>query len=220
MVLKSLMVSDNIYMIGFWAGIISFLATIAFVIVQILQLLEVLSFPLDEILIYGFSFLITIPFLIEILALHYITPPKKQFWTQGALNFTILYVMFVSANYIVQLGTVIPGKMQGATEEVEILNQYPHSMFWNYDALGYIFMGLATIFAIPVFSKNFGLHKWVKGFFIANGLVVPLIAVVYFYPDFNNQILLLGLPWAITAPGCMLVLALWIKHSLEIRNGL
>lgn len=209
--------SGNIHKIGFWAGITAFFATLAFIVAQLLQLLGVIQFPVDEILIYGFSFLITVPFLIEILSLHYITPPQKRFWSHGALIFTVLYVMFVSANYIVQLATVIPAKLQGESEKIELLNQYPHSMFWNYDAMGYIFMGIATLFAVPLFSKNYGLHKWVKGFFIANGLVIPLISFVYFYPYFSDSILLLGLPWAITAPGSMLVLALWFKYSSKIR---
>lgn len=209
--------SENIYKIGYVAGIIAFTFTVGFIVVQILQLLGILSFPLDEILIYGFSFLITVPFVIEILALHYVTPPKKQFWSHAALIFSIFYVLFVSANYIVQLATVIPARLQGATEKVDLLIQYPHSMFWNYDALGYIFMGIATLFAVPVFSKKYKLQKWVRGFFIANGVVVPLIAFVYFYPQFSNNILLLGLPWAITAPGCMLVLAIWFKHTYALK---
>ena len=41
--------------LGFYAGIIAFAANVGFVLVQILQLLGVLTYPYDEILIFTFS---------------------------------------------------------------------------------------------------------------------------------------------------------------------
>jgi len=202
----------NIRMIGFWSGIIAFSATVAYCIVQLLQVFHILHFPADEILIYGTSLCIVIPFLIEVLALHYITPAERRFWTHGALVFTIIYAVFVMANYVVQLATVIPMKLKGALNEISILEQTPHSLFWNFDAIGYIFMGLAMLFAIPAF-KNDGFQKWVRLAFLANGLVTPLISVVYFYPKYSNQLLMLGLPWVITAPLAMLMLALLFRKE-------
>lgn len=193
--------------IGFLSALIAFLSTVAFVIVQLLQLTGFFVFPLDEILIYAISLCIVIPFVLAMLALHYISTEGKRFWTHGALIFSILYSVFVTANYVVQLATVIPMKLGGKGNEIAILDQTPHSMFWNFDALGYIFMGLAMLMAAPAFEKN-GFQKWVRISFLVNALVTPLISFVYFYPHFSEAILLLGLPWAITAPLAMLMLAL------------
>ena len=209
----------NIWVIGFWSGLIAFTATIAFFIVQLLQLFQILHFPNDEILIYGTSLCIVIPFLIEILSLHYITPLEKRFWTHGALVFTIIYAVFVSANYVVQLATVIPMKLKGAASEISILDQTPHSLFWNFDAIGYISMGLAMLFAIPAFKKV-GFHRWVRLAFLANGLVTPLITIVYFYPNYSNDLLMLGLPWAMTAPLAMLMLALLFRKEKIVISPL
>src|SRR5829696_262084 len=140
--------------IGFWSGIFAFTATIAFCVVQLLQLYGVLSFPTDERLIYGTSLCIVIPFVLEILVLHYTTPADKRFWSHAALTFTTLYAVFVTSNYVVQLATVIPMTLQGSLDDVRVLQQSPHSLFWNFDALGYIFMGLATLTAVPVFEKQ------------------------------------------------------------------
>ncbi|MCB0710298.1 MAG: hypothetical protein KDC15_13010 [Chitinophagaceae bacterium] len=200
--------------VGFWAGILAFVSTVSFVIVQVLQVLGVLHFPLDEILIYGTSLCIVIPFIIEILALHYITPDEKKFWSHAALIFSIIYSVFVTANYVVQLATVVPMKLNGAADEIRILEQTPHSMFWDFDALGYIFMGLAMFVAIPVFKKQ-GFQKWIRISFLANALVTPLITFVYFYPAFSNKLLFLGFPWGITAPLAMLMLALLFKRNLN-----
>jgi hypothetical protein len=207
--------NKTIHKVGFWSGIIAFVSTIAFVVVQILQLLSVLSYPVDEILIYVFSLCIVIPFLLEMLALHYIAPPEKKFWSHAALIFTVLYVAFVTANYVVQLATVIPMTLQGASDEIFILKQTPHSLFWDFDAIGYIFMGFATLFAIPIFEQQ-GFQRWVRYSFLVHSLVTPLIVFVYFYPNFSEQLLLMAIPWGITAPVSMLLLAIMFKQDSEL----
>ncbi|MGB3151935.1 MAG: hypothetical protein WBB27_14855 [Maribacter sp.] len=208
--------NTSFYRIGFWAGILAFSANVLFVIAQTLQLLGMLVYPYDEIFIYGFSLCIVIPFVLEILALHYITPDNRKFWSHAALIFTVIYAIFVTANYVVQLATVIPMTLKGTTDGIEVLKQTPHSMFWDYDAIGYICMGLASVFVLPLFKKE-GFDKWVRLAFLANVLVTPLIAFVYFYPEFSERLLLLAIPWTITAPVMMLLLALWFK-KMDRRN--
>ncbi len=196
--------------IGYWSGLVAFVSVVAFVVVQLLQILGMLHFPLDEILIYATSLCIVVPFMLEMLALHYLTVKEKQFWTHAALLFTLIYAVFVTANYVVQLATVVPAKLAGNAEAIRVLEQTPHSMFWNFDAIGYIAMGLATLFAIPALG-NTGFDKGVRIAFIAHVLVTPLISFVYFYPGFSNNVLLLGLPWALTAPTFMLMLAVMLR---------
>jgi hypothetical protein len=76
-------------------------------------------------------------------------------------------------------------------------------------------MGLATFVAIPIFNRS-GFQKWVRMAFIANALVTPLISIVYFYPDYSFDLLILGFPWAITAPLFMLLLTVMFrKNSLH-----
>lgn len=209
--------NKTVYKIGFWSGIVAFAATLAFYIVQMLQVWGFLTYPWDEILIYGFSLCITIPFMIEMLALHYVVPRENKFWSHGALLCTVIYVVFVTANYIVQLATVIPMTLEGTADEVQLLRQTPHSLFWDFDAAGYIFMGIATLFAASVFIRQ-GFQKWVRYSLVAHAAVTPLIAFVYFYPNFSNTLLLLATPWAITAPLFMLLLAIFFKKSSTINN--
>jgi hypothetical protein len=202
---------------GFWFGIFAFGSNAAFVAAQTLQLLRILHYPYDEIFIYGFSLCIVVPFLLEMLALHYITPVEKKFWSHAALTFTIIYAVFVTANYVVQLATVIPMTLKGASDQIRLLIQTPHSLFWDFDAIGYICMGLATLFAVPVFEKK-GFQRWVRISFLANALVTPLIGFVYFYPQFSEKLLLLGIPWTITAPMAMLLLAIMFKKNMGIKK--
>lgn len=199
--------------IGFWSGIIATCATVAFIAVQLLQVANVLRFPTDEILIYSFSLCIVVPFVIEVLALYHTVQGNKKFWAHAALLFTVIYAMFVSANYIVQLATVIPQTLNGSAANIYILKQLPHSLFWDFDAAGYICMGLATLFAAPVFEKK-GPEKWARFIFLVHGIVTtPVIALVYFYPVFSLRLLFIGGLWAITAPAAMLLLALKLRRD-------
>jgi hypothetical protein len=197
--------------VGYWSGLVAFGATVGYDVVQILQVAGVLRFPLDEILIYGTSLCIVVPFVLEIVALHHLTSQDKQFWTHASLIFTGIYAVFASANYVVQLATVLPARLAGASEALRLLEQTPHSMFWDYDAVGYVSMGLATLLAVPAIG-NVGFERWVRASLIANALVTPLIAIVYFSPTYSTRLLLLGFPWAITAPLFMLMLAIMLRR--------
>ncbi len=209
----------TIYKVGYFSAITAFIATMAFDVAQFLQLLGFLRYPTDQILIFSFSLCIVVPFFLAMLALHYSAPTAQKFWSHAALAFTLIYVVFVTANYVVQLATVIPMTLRWNADEVRILNQTPHSLFWDFDAIGYISMGLATLFAVPVFKK-YGFQKWVRYCFLAHALITPLIAIVYFYPTFSNKLLLLGIPWAITAPLSLLLLGIMFKKELNITSSM
>ena len=94
-----------IYKFGFWSGLLAFASAVAFVVVQLLQVFGLLSFPLDEILIYVTSLCIVIPFVLEMLALHYVASEDKKIYSHAALIFSIIYAVFVTSNYVVQLAT-------------------------------------------------------------------------------------------------------------------
>ena len=204
--------------IGFWSGILAFTAVILFIIAQVLQILGILTFPLDEILIYTFSLCITVPSMLEILVLHHITKPDKRFFTHAAVIFTVIYLVFVTANYVVQLATVIPMTINGNANEINILKQTPHSLFWDFDAIGYIAMGFTTLFAAQVLRKK-GFQKSVRICFLANSIATILIVFVYFYPNFSQNFLFIAIPWAITAPLSMLMLALMFKNNEEAHKN-
>jgi hypothetical protein len=149
--------------------------------------------------------------MLAMLTVHYLAPDEKRFWSHAALLFAVMYNTFVTINYVVQLTTAIP-------LGISSLAQTPHSLFWTLDALGYIFMGFATLFVIPVFAKE-GLQKWLRWFLLANALITPVVAVVYFSPTFSVTLLLLGSPWAVTAPGSMLLLGLVLGNERASRKA-
>jgi len=205
--------------IGFWFALIALAGAVGYIASVPLQLLDVVSPLQDAVIAFASSLVIATPFLLAMLALHYIVPEEKRFWTHAAVVLSAIYATYCTLNYVVQLATVIPAGYswtladpQGTEGPLSLLNQTPHSLFWDIDGLGYIFLSLATLFAVPAFETR-GLQRWVRLFFLANGLVIPLFATVYFYPTFSVPLLMLGgVPWAITVPGCLLLLALFFRQ--------
>jgi len=187
---------------GFWCALIAFLAAAGYSVVQILQVLGLVGPPWDAVLIYAFSFAIAWPFMLAILALHRLTPERLKLWSGAGLLFAVMYAVYVCLMYVVQLGTAIPLTLRGTPNTLFAVDRY--SLFWVIDGMGYICMGLSTLFAAAAFDRE---ELWIRRFFVANGLFTAVIVFIYFYPAFSIRLLLLGTPWILTAPGSILLLA-------------
>lgn len=199
--------------IGFYAGLAAATATVAYDVVQMLQVIGAVHFPVDETLIFGSSLCIVVPFVLEMVALHYSRSVEVRFWTHAGLIFTSTYAVFASANYVIQLTTVIPAKLGGTVDTVRVLDQTPHSLLWDVDALAYLSMGLAALMIIPALGRV-GLERTARLACMAHVAATALAAIVYFYPTYSYRLLMLGLPWAITAPAFMLLVALVLRTDL------
>lgn len=187
---------------GFHVALVASVASIAFGIVQILQVVGALPRPLDEILIYATSLGIATPYVLAMVALHHVTDGDRRLWTLAALASAVMYAVYVTLNYVVQLSTVI-----------RVLDQTPHSLFWDIDALGYIFLAFSTVFGALALDAR---ERWLRGFLIANGAVTPLVALVYFYPHFSITLLLVATPWIITVLGALVLLT---RHFYLLRSA-
>jgi hypothetical protein len=200
--------------LGFYAALVAFIAASGYSVVQLLQVSGVLRFPWDEILIYGFSLCIAIPYMLAMLALYYTAPGNKKLWSHAALLLAILYAVYATFVYTVQLGVALPKMIRGEEASIQVLVLTEHSFFWTLDAVAYICLGLSTLFAAFVFA-NTGFQKWLRWFFLANALLTPVVALVYFYPHFSIPLLFLASPWIITTPGALLLLALYFRRQLN-----
>lgn len=70
------------------------------------------------------------------------------------LVFNIRYVVFVIFNYVVQLATMSSITGKGDRDETENCSQNLHSLFRDFDSVDYLFMGLPTLSAVPVYEKK------------------------------------------------------------------
>jgi hypothetical protein len=202
--------NGDVQRVGYVAAMIAFIATVSYDVAQLLQMVGVLRPPLDGILIFATSLVIAVPAMIAFVALHFDTPAERRVWSLSALLLMVVYVTYVTLNYVVQLAVVIPRLTTPAS--LAVLDQTPHSLFWTLDALGYLFLGAATAFAVPLFS-GMPERRWVRRFFIANACITPVVGLVYFYPVFSVPLLLLALPWAVTAAGSFYCLAMTFRSE-------
>lgn len=211
----------NINKIGFWAALVAAGGSAAYALVQVMQMVDILTFPWGQIAIYGTSLIIPLPFILAMAALYQVTPVQaedKKIYALTALLLSGIYGAFVAFNYLVQLLTVLPAQMAGQGAAVAALDQTPHSLFWAVDGMGYLTLGLATLLASAVFPAT-RRGRWARRFFLWNFLMDPVIAYVYFAPAFSEQLLVLAFPWAFTATGSMLMLGLWFREREGIDMG-
>jgi hypothetical protein len=125
--------------------------------------------------------------------------------------FATIYAVLISINYYVQLTFVVPRLLQGDVESVSLqpfLFVPFDSFLYSVDILGYSFMSLATLFAAFAFTGN-GIERTVRWFMIANGLILPFLALqIYYHP-----LIWIAALWAITFPGATVSLAVLFRRD-------
>lgn len=193
---------NNAAKLGFWSSLAAFAMAAGYGVAQILQLLGLLVFPWDEILIFSFSIGIPLPFVLAMVALHYTVPRRRRLWTHCALVLAALYAAMVIIVYPTQLAVVVPQEVAGAGHAVRDLAVRSGTFMWVIDGAGYQLMGLSTLFAAGAFWAHRP-QRWLRRLLIANGLINPVIIAVYIRPS----LLPWGGLWLITAPGSMWLLA-------------
>lgn len=177
---------------GALAALVAFVGIAAYGVVQVLQIAGTLAGPPSEALVYATSVIIAPGFLVAIIALHHTAAPARRFYSQVAMAFATLYAGFALLIYVVQLGSVMPAGPDAPAGFVVT----PHSFFWTVDALAYITMGVAALFAVPVVArKEDAALRWAL---IAHAAMTPVITIVYFWPVFSTPLLVLGAPWLLT----------------------
>ena len=193
--------------LGYWSAIATFVTAAAYGVVQVGQVTGVLAFPWDEVTIFGFSMLIPVPFVLSMVALHYSVSEANRVFSHAAIAFAVMYATLVTIVYPTQLAVVVPTKLAGAAVDVESLLVSQGTFMWVIDGAGYVLMGLATLFAARALSSDRS-SRWLRMFLFANGLLDPIIIAIYVFPS----LLLVGSLWLITAPGSMLLLALYFRR--------
>jgi hypothetical protein len=156
---------ETVYKLGFWSAIV---ATLLLILAGITATASIQ--PLATII----GFLVTLFFLIVMACVHSYASDEKKVFSLIGLSFAIIYAVLISLNYYIQLTFVRQTTFDASM--FDITN--PQSMMFVIESLGYFFMGLATLFAAPLFSssKTENLIKWL---FVTNGILGVLTPIGY-----------------------------------------
>jgi hypothetical protein len=154
-------------------------------------------------------------FLLLIVSIHQLASPDRRVWSHAAVVFGAAYAVLVSLVYFVQLTFVAPRVARGQIEGIEVFLFVPFDSFlYAVDILGYSFMSAATFFAAMVFAGK-GLERVVRLFLMANGLLLPFIALQMYF----HQLIWIAALWAVTFPGSTWSLALLFRRAAKIETS-
>jgi hypothetical protein len=213
-------ISPTVSRIGYWSAILASLFSIIYIIGQIAEWLgfmgsgggpENASTPLGIIVLLTPSLFLGSSFAVLIVSVHYYATEDKKIWSHVAIVFAAIYTVLISMNYYIQLTLVLPHMMRGEIDSIRFLLFTPFDSFlYSVDILGYSFMSLSTLFAAFVLTGP-GLERTARRFMIANGLILPFIALQNYY----HPLIWPAALWAITFPGATISLAMIFKRNLK-----
>ncbi|HTN40111.1 MAG TPA: hypothetical protein VLZ84_03100 [Asticcacaulis sp.] len=185
---------------GVWAAAGACLASLAYGVPQVLQVLGILHDPWDRIFIFAPSLVLAPLFVFTMVAVHVAAPPARSVFSLSALALAIMYAVLVSIVYITQLGVVIPHDLNGEGDSVAFLACCEqHQFTTGLDLLGYTFMSVSTLLAAPAVASQ--RSRW---WLVANGALAPFLVAQLAWP----VLIWVGALWLITFPVAMAVLAL------------
>jgi hypothetical protein len=155
------------YPLGYWSALVTtLLGMIYFLILVFMSISGSFTFPpSDTIQLFGgIISLIFCPLIVVLIAsLHSVTVPEKKVYSQISLAFTLLFAISVSINRFTQLGAVWQNIAAGRTEGLHWFLPYgDNSAMLGLEMMGWgWFLGLALIFAAPIFSRG-SVQSWIK----------------------------------------------------------
>ncbi len=203
--------------VGFWSAVFATIFSITYDVGQIAEWLgwlgskggpESSSTPLGLVVLLTPSLFLGSSFLLLMVSVNQIASKDKKIWGQAAMAFATIYAVMISINYYVQLTWVTPRLAEGRIAGMEQFLFVPFDSFlYSVDILGYSFMSVATFLAAMIFTGK-GIEKIARWFLIANGLLIPFIALQMFW----HWMIWIAALWAITFPGATWALAIIFKR--------
>jgi hypothetical protein len=180
--------------IGLWAAILTVLVTATFAVVGVATPARSGPFcatwgcipaPYTDVaqFIPGDYFwlipgLLLVPIFVVLMAsIHALAAEPTRIFSRTGLAFAAVYAVVIAVDYFAQFAVVIPSLESGETGSLSLLTQYnPHGLFIAGEALGYLAMSLALLFAAPVFAGG-RIERTIRWLFVA-GFVLAFMAFV------------------------------------------
>ncbi len=215
-------ISPSVKAVGFWSAVLATVFSIMYDIGQIAEWMGLMgsgggaenaSTPLGLVVLLTPSLFLGSSFLVLAVSIHQLSSPDRKIWSQAAVAFTTAYAVLISINYFVQLTLVVTRLAAGRTQGIEPFLFTPFDSFlYSVDILGYSFMSMATLFAAMVFTGR-GIERVVRVFLIANGLLLPFIALQIYV----HWLIWIAALWAVTFPGSTWSLAILFRRTKTTR---
>ena len=205
-------VSNSVRTVGFLSAVLCTIFSLTYVFAQLAEwagLFGSAGGPHSKSTTFGLAILLTpslllgLCFVVLMVSVHHVADAARCIWSHIAVIFAAIYATLISIVYYVQLAFVIPRLARGDAGDIQLLIFEPFdSLLYAIDVFGYSLMSLSTLFAAAVFP-NPGLERWIRWALIANGCLIPFLALQMYYPP----LIWGGSLWAITFPAATWLLA-------------
>lgn len=203
--------------LGFWSAVLCTFFSLAYVVAQLGEWAGVLgsaggphsrSTPFGLAVLLTPSLLLGVAFVVLMVSVHHTVEASARVWTHIAVVFASIYATLISIVYYVQLAFVVPRLARNDTEGIELLFFEPFDSFlYAVDVYGYSLMSLSTLFAAAAFKAR-GLERWIRWALLANGCLIPFLALQMYYPP----LIWGGSLWAVTFPAATWLLAIHFRR--------
>jgi len=212
---------------GFWAAVLAAVWTVWFAVAFGLWMGELGSWQGIE--AYAASFdqcgylawvipclLLTLTFPVLLAAVYLYLPVDRRAPALVALVFAAMYGAVLGANYFL-LGTVVrnavlAGELQGL--ELLVIGS-PYSVLNALEGVGYLFMGLATLFAGLAWRVPGRWRRATRWLLIINGSAGVAGVVVGMLGSVAGTMFSLGI-WVVTFPVACILLAVRFRQDLRV----
>ncbi len=210
-------VPSTVRALGLWGAGLCTLFSVAYILAQLAEWAGLLgsaggpgsrSTPLGLALLLTPSLLLGVSFVVLTVGIHHVADAGRRVFSHVAVALAGMYATLIGIVYYVQLAFVAPRMARGETAGIELLIFEPFDSFlYALDMLGYSLMSLSTLFAAGVF-RGVGLEGRVRAALIANGCLVPFLALQMYYPF----LIWGGSLWAITFPASTGLLFVYFRR--------
>ena len=217
-------ISPSTKAVGFWSAVLATAFSLMYIVGQFAEWFGLLgsaggpesgSTLLGLIVLLTPSLFLGPSFLVLVVSVHQIASPDIKVWSHAAVVFATMYAVLISLVYFVQLTLVVPRISRDEIEGIEAFLFVPFDSFlYAVDILGYSFMSLATLFAAKVFAGG-GSQRVARCFLIANGLLLPFIALQMYF----HSLIWVASLWAVTFPGSTWTLAILFRRAATTTMG-
>lgn len=198
--------------LGFWSAVLCSVFSLTYVFGQLLEWAGMLgsaggpestSTPLGIAVLLTPSLLLGSSFVVLMVSLHQRTPEPLRAWSHAGVAFATAYAVLTGMVYFAQLTVVGPRLARGEIAGMEMFVFVPFDSFlYAVDILGYTLMSVATLFGAFALAPR-GVEGIARRFMIANGLLVPFLALQMYW----HALIWGGALWAVTFPGATIALA-------------
>jgi len=209
--------------LGLWSAVLCTLFSLAYVLAQIGEWLGWLgsaggphsrSTPLGLVVLLTPSLLLGMTFVVLMVSVHDCADARARAWSHVAVAFATMYATLIGLVYYVQLAFVLPRLARGDASGIQLLLFEPFDSFlYAVDVFGYSLMSLSMLFAAAVFG-NPGLERWIRRALVANGCLLPFLALQMYYPP----LIWGGSLWGITFPAASCLLAIHFGRLRRLQE--